>query len=152
MPTFVCNMLAFSLGRVATCGSVMKAPPSRGQLNSCGKSCKRHSSKSLMLPERFGNDLIPAHAALNSRSSSDGFGCLKNFLKNSTGFALKFTAIFVCSMPSRNRKLNRSSLPKMLHAARNLLPLTCSKSSAGPPCLKFSLAISAISKCGSTSA
>ena len=152
MPTFVCNMFAFSLGRVATCGNVINAPPSIGQHTSCGKSCKRHSSNSLMLPERLGSDLIPAHPALINRRSSDGVGCLKKSLKNATGFDLKSTAIFVCSKPSRNKKLNRSSLPKMLQAARNLLPLTCSKRSAGPPCLKFSLAISAISKCGSTSA
>ena len=145
MPTFVCNMLAFSLGRVATCGSVINAPPSIGHETSWGKSSRRHSSKSLMLPERMGMELMPAFAACQNFA---GLGCLKN----SAGFDLNWIAVFVCPKPSRNKKLNRSSLPKMLQAARNLLPLTFSKSSAGPPCLKFSLAISAISKCGSTSA
>ena len=147
IPTFVCKIFEPSLGRVATCGSVMNAPPSIGQHTSCGRSCKQHSSKSLILPERFGRDSIPACAALKRCC-----GCLSASLKNSTGLALNRTANLVCSNPSRNRKLNRSSLPKMLQAARNLLPLTFSKSNAGPPCLKFSLAISAISKCGLTSA
>ena len=125
IPTFVFMTLADSLGRVATCGRVMNAPPSSGQQTSCGKSESLHSTKSLMLPLFWGSEWIPVRAAWQR---AFGRACLKN----STGFDLKRTAVWVPARVLRNRKSSLSCVPKILHAARRGDPLTCSKRRAGP--------------------
>ena len=144
MPRLVCSMPAHSPGRDATCGSVTKAPPSSGQPTICGKSASVHSSKSRMLPERLGNELIPTAAARHRVAMS---ACLKN----STGFDLNCTAVRVPASVSRNRNSMRSRVPNMLHAAWNLHPFTFSNRRAGPLLSNACLAISVICRYGSTS-
>ena len=144
MPRFAVRIFAPSLGSVATCGSVRNGPPSSGQPTICGRSASVHSSKSRILPEHLGSERMPAFAARNNVA---GPACLKN----SAGFDLNRTAVLVLSSVLRNKKSMRSRVPKMLHAARNLLPFTFSKSSAGPLLSNACRAISAISRYGSTS-
>src|SRR5471030_1705339 len=114
IPRLAFIMPGLSASSVYTCGIVINGPPSFGQLTIWGRSLIRHFPKftGIILPDFIGRAEKAVIATL---------AYLKGCFIAWTGSDFRSTIVLILSSVSLKINLDRSSVPKRLETAGNLL-------------------------------